>query len=878
MSLFRRIWALRSRSKIDREIEDEFNAHIQMRIADNLAAGMPEAEARRDAVLRFGNPAAMRERVVGVDAALNLDNLWNDIRFAGRRLWKSLGFSITAILTLALGIGATTAIFSAAYAVLLRSLPFQHADRIVTIGETHPQIVGGAEVTFPDYLDWRAQQSSFDQMAGYSIVSPETVSLVWDGHAEQVHRVLASSNLFSLLGIKPSLGRTFVEQDDTSSANHVVVISAEAWQRYFGADRTVIGRNVDLNGVSYTIVGVLPPGSAYPATGEFWMPLSLMDKESRASRVWHTVNVLGRLRPGIELGQARADMQTIAARLAQTYPATNRNFGVLLTPLREQLVGSLRPAVLSLVGCVVLVLLIACANVANLLLARAAAHLQEVAVRQALGASRLRLFTRSLSETLLLCLLGGVLGTLFAALMLPLLRIAFAHTVGADPSLAPTIELNIPVLLLTLSVCLFTSVLFGLLPMLKTPRSLAEALRPGDRGSTGKQSRSRSALVSAEIAIAIVVLFLGSLLLRSFQKLIQIDPGFRTDHLLSLEITLPQPRYEDQTAATNHFYEALIDKLRQSPGIVSAGTTNAVPLNASHSMSRFLIAGAPPLAPGTFPFAQIRYVSPDFFRTMGLGLVQGRGFELKDIENNANLFIVNQVFAQRYLSGKDPLTSSILLGVLSPHPDKIPVIGVVSNAHDLGVATDEEPELYLPGFGTHAVILLRTNVDPASVATEVRDAVRELDPNQPIYHVQTIDEVLSDSLARQKMTAVLLGIFALLALTLASIGIYGVIAYYVTQRTREIGVRMAIGANRTNILLLILREAATLTGIGIVAGLVGAFVSAHFAAALLFKTSNGDPVSVAASVFALLIVAMLAAVLPASRAATINPIEALRSE
>lgn len=283
MSLFRRMWALGSRARIDREIEDELNAHIQMRTADNAAAGMPAAEARRDAVLRFGNPTAMKERVAGVDTALSIDNLWNDIRFAGRRLRKSPGFSITAILTLALGIGATTAIFSAAYALLLRSLPFQHADRIVTISETHPQIAGGGEVTFPDYLDWHSQQSSFEQMAGYSIVSPETVSLVWDGHAEQVHKVLASSSLFSLLGVTPSLGRTFVEQDDNPNANHVAVISAEAWQRYFGADRTIIGRNVDLNGVSYTIIGVLPPGSAYPATGEFWMPLSLMDKESRAS-------------------------------------------------------------------------------------------------------------------------------------------------------------------------------------------------------------------------------------------------------------------------------------------------------------------------------------------------------------------------------------------------------------------------------------------------------------------------------------------------------------------------------------------------------------------------------------------------------------------
>ena len=295
-------------------------------------------------------------------------------------------------------------------------------------------------------------------------------------------------------------------------------------------------------------------------------------------------------------------------------------------------------------------------------------------------------------------------------------------------------------------------------------------------------------------------------------------------------------------------------------------------------MTRFLIAGAAPLAPGAFPFAQIRYVSPDFFRTMGLGLLRGRTFEQKDIENNANLFVVNQAFVERYLSGRDSLTSSILIGVLSPHPDKIPVIGVVSNARDLGVETDAEPELYLPGFGTHAVILLRTDIDPGGIAGEVRNAVRQLDPNQPIYHVQTIDEVLSDSLARQKVTAVLLGIFALLALTLASIGIYGVIAYSIEQRTREIGVRMAVGANRTNIVLLVLREVTTLTGIGILAGLAGALVCAHFLSTLLYQVSNADPVSIGASVVTLLIVGMLAAVVPAAQASMINPTEALRSE
>jgi predicted permease len=878
MSLFCRISNLFRRSRMDREIDAEIKSHLAMRTEDNITSGMLPDQAHRDALLRFGNPAATKEQVAACDAVLTLEGIGMDARYALRRLAKSPGFSITAILTLALGIGATTAIFSAAFALLLQSLPFQHADRIIGIFETHPQIVGGAEVNFLDYQDWRAQQKTFEQLAAYSSLSPDTMSLVMKDHGEQVHTVLASSNLFSLLGVRPFLGRTFVEQDDTPEANHVVVLSDEAWRRYFGGDRSVLGHSINLNSVSYTVIGVLPPGGAYPSTGEFWMPLSLTDKELRTRRVGHTLDVLGRLKPGTGLAEARSDMRTIAARLAQVYPETNRNIGVLLTPLREQLVGSLRPAILTLLGCVVLVLCIACTNVANLLLVRVSTHVREAAVRRALGANRLRMFTMYLSETLILCLLGGLLGTGLAALTLPLLRVAFAHTAGADPSLVGSIQLNIPVLLVTLGVCLFTAFLFGLLPMFKAPTELAESLRPGDRGSTGRQGWGRSALISTEIAIAVIVMFMGMLLIRSFQELIRVKPGFRTDHLLSLEITLPEPRYQDQSAATNHFYEGLIDKLRHSPGIVSAGTTTALPFEASHAMTRFLIAGATPLAPGALPMEQIRVVSPDFFHTMGLEVKQGRIFEQKDIENNSNFLIVNQAFVQRYLSGKDPLTSSILMNVLGSHPEKMPVIGVVSNAHDLGVDTEAEPVLYFAGFITHAVLLIRTNTDPKSVIPEVRNAVRALDANQPIYHVETIDEVLSDSMARQRMTAVLLGTFALLALTLASIGIYGVIAYSVAQRTREIGVRMAVGASRASILLLILREAATSTGFGILAGLVGAFVCAHFASALLFHTSSADPTSVCASVLSLLLVAMLAAVLPGGRAATINPVEALRSE
>ena len=547
-----------------------------------------------------------------------MHTMLRDLRYALRQLFKSPGFTLTAILTLALGIGANTAIFSVIYGLLLQSLPFRDAGRIVAILETHPQFASGAEATYPDYQDWRAQQKSFEQVAAYSVVNPSTVSLVVGDHGEQVQRVLASGDFFSTLGVSPLLGRLLNEQDDKAGSDHVAVLSAPAWRRYFGGDASVVGRSIALNGTSFTVVGVLPPGAIYPAEGEVWLPLSLLDKPTQASRVWHSVNVLGRLRSGVGLAEAGIDMRTIGARLSAAYPATNKLEGVVLKPLREQLVGSLRPAILCLMGAVLLVLLIACANVANLILVRATANQREVAIRQALGADRARLFSQFLAQTLILCLVGGALGTALAWLALPLLRLALSHTAGVDLALVQSIVLNVPVLLLTLSACVLTAVFFGLLPVTKTFASLAEAFRPGDRGVTAGNRRSRGALIAGEIAIAVIVLFLGMLVVRSFQKLVAVDPGFRTDHLLSFEMMLPQPHYSDSSAETTQFHERLLEKIAQMPGVVSAGSTTAVPLNPSMLMTRFLIEGAPPLAPGSFPYAQIRYVSPDFFRTMGI--------------------------------------------------------------------------------------------------------------------------------------------------------------------------------------------------------------------------------------------------------------------
>jgi predicted permease len=800
-----------------------------------------------------------------------------DFRYALRQLRRSRGFAITVVLTLALGIGATTAIFSCVYGLLLKSLPFRDEGRIVSLAETNSGVKGGVEATYPDYVDWRMQQRSFDQIAAYSVVNPTTVSLLANGHPEQLRRVLASGNFFSLLGVTPLTGRLFDQQDDSPGKDHVAVLSASAWGAFFGRDPNAIGRSVSLNGVAYTVIGVLPQNAAFPADGEVWLPLSLLDQPTQQSRVWHSVRVLGRLRPGIALTAARADMETIARAIAAAYPATNRGEGIELTPLHTELVGSLRPAMLCLMGAVVIVLLVACVNVANLLLVRATESRREIAVRQALGADRSRLLRQFLAQTLLLTLCGGALGVAFAAAALPLLRVALAHTAGAEAGLLQSMNLNIPVLLLTFAICTITAFLFGLLPASRSSQPLIDALRAGDRGSSAHH-RGHSLLVIAEIAMAVVVVFLSTLVGRSFQKLAAVDPGFRTDHLLSAEITLPTPRYTDASPLTNRFYEQVLERISRSAGVVSASTTTQVPLRPSQVMTRFLIEGTPPLAPGTYPYSQIRYVSPDYFRTMRIALLKGRSFMKSDIDSTTGFFIVNQAFAQRYLSSRDPLGANIVVGVLSPSPSKIPVIGVVANARDLGVDSNPEPEIYLPGYGLHAVVLVRSTLDPQSLAPVIRNAVLSVDPAQPIYHVEAIGEVLSDSVARQRMTAMLLGSFALLTLVLAAVGTFGVLSYSVAQRTREIGVRMAIGADRSHILALVFIQTARFSIAGISAGLIMALLSARLISSLLFETAPTDFASLSVSVGALTVVTIAAVILPAIRAASVNPVEALRSE
>ena len=807
-----------------------------------------------------------------------MESVLRDLAYAARQLRKSPGFAIAAIATLALGIGANAAIFSVVYGLLIKSLPFPDANQIVAILETHPRVPGAIEATYPDFLDWRSQQRSFDQLAAYSVINPNTVSLRLNDRSEQVRRVLASGNFFSVLGVSPLLGRTLNEQDDAGGGSQAAVLGYGAWQRYFGADPQIVGHSVELNGTHFTVVGVLPSRGEFPADGEVWLPLSLLDKPTQASRVWHSVRVIGRLRPGVSLSSANSEMQTIAASIARSYPATNRDVAVRLNSLRDQLVGSIRPALLCVAGSVVLVLLIACVNVASLLLVRAARSERDATIREALGASRRRLLSQHLALTTLICLAGGCLGILLAVALLPLIRLGLSHASGVDLSMIPTVRLNLPIIAATLAVCAATAFCFGTLPLVGRRSRLNGSAFGGERGHTGQHATKQNLLIGAEIATAVVVAFLSFLMIRSYQRLAAVDPGYRTDHLLSFEMELPQPHFQDGSPETHHFYDQLIGKLQQMPGVRAVASTTQVPLQPSLVMTRFLVAGEAPIAPGTYPVAQIRSVTPDFFATTGLAMESGRTFTHDELNGEANVFIVNHSFVEHYLGKRNPLGVKIVLGVLSPQPTSIPIIGVVSDAREVGLAAEAPPELFLPAYGVHEVLLVRADMDPHALIPQVQSLVRQIDPGQPVYHFQTLGEVVSDSMALQRVTTLLLAGFAALALILATIGTYGVLSYSVAQRTREIGVRMALGAQRGDIVTMFLRRAFAFSLAGTIVGLVIAQVCARALSGLLFKTSLTDPLALVLTLCALIAVSVLAVILPARRAATLEPTEALRTE
>jgi predicted permease len=621
----------------------------------------------------------------------------------------------------------------------------------------------------------------------------------------------------------------------------------------------------------------MPAGQQYPVETDLWLPLTQLDPGERSDRQYHAVDVIGRLRPGVSAKDAALELNTIAASLAQSYPATNRGIGVRLISMREALVGRLRPTLLALFGAVSLVLFIACANIANLLLVRATNRQKEITLRLALGATRKRLLRQFLVESLLLSFIGAVAGVLLAAAAIPILSYELARVSDQPFASATPIALSVPVLVFTGLLAVLTGVAFSIFPALSVAPVLNEGLHDNQRSVTSGKKPLRNLLAAGEMALAVVVLFVAALLLRSFQKLLAVDPGFRMDHLLAVKIDLPANVY-DKVASVESFSMRLQEQVQRIPGVTSAAITNALPLTPSKSLTRFAVQGAPPPPPGNFPVAQIRSVSPSYFRTLGIALHAGRMFEQKDVDDKTGAFLVNEAFARRYLANREAIGSRILVGVLTAQPVAVPVIGVVADAKDLGVDSGAAPVIYAAGYPNGQILLVRTSLEPSALAPSIRQTVTSLDRNLGVSDIKTMDGVLSDSLARPRLSALLLGCFAFLSVGLAAIGVYGVLAFAVTQRTREIGVRMALGAQRSQVLRLFLRDGALLVVTGAATGILGALAISRLLSAILFETAPADPVSAFFTVVVLVAVGIAAVCIPALRASKVDPMNALRAE
>ncbi len=796
--------------------------------------------------------------------------LWHDELMMGglRVIRRNPAVAFAAMATVALGIGANTAVFSVIEAVLLTPLPFSEPSRIVMIWETHPEL-SRLQVAAPDFEDWKTSASSFESIAAYSMQVGTKVTVIGSGAPFQAQATTASWNLFDLLGVKPIAGRTISRAED-QGGQKVLLISERLWRNQFAADRAAIGRSIRIGPDTWTIAGVMPSDAAFPAWAEVWLPFSYLDSGTVNQRRFHPLEVVARLKPGVTEAQAQGEMTAIAARLSRDYPATNKTIGAAVISLDAQTTGEVRPVLIALLGAVGLILLIACANVAHLLLARALAHSREAAIRAALGANWLRLARHSVGESLTLAMFGGAAGLWIASFALPILsRLAQ----GRIPRIEAA-HLDTRVFAFSFALVILSGILAGLLPALRAAAvDLNDALKSG--GAVVRAGRAGAFLVTAEVALAVTILSGAGLLLRSYANVLSGDPGFNAEHVLTAELSLPFPPAQ----ATQVFRDEILPKLRDIPGVQTAALVNMTPATIgtterSRWATRFGIPGHA-YEPGKFPVAQARFMSPQYLDAIGIHLRSGRALTAAD--ENQPVLLINETFARTYFPGQNPVGKSILLGVMLPTPNEIRIAGVVEDAPELGLEMTAPATLYTIGYG-QGTLLLRSAADPGQLTGSLRAAVAAVNPEFALGRVRTMTEIVSDSLARRKFALLLMTLFAAVGAALAAVGIYGVVSYSVASRVREMGLRMALGAQRGQLLRMVLRESGLRTLAGLAIGLAGAFASSRLLANLLYGTSPHDPVALFSACAALGLISLAAAWIPARRATRVDPMIALREQ
>jgi putative ABC transport system permease protein len=801
--------------------------------------------------------------------------MMRDIRFAVRALSRNPGFAIAALVTLALGIGATTAIFTIINALLLRPLPYQDPDRLMLVWERNiPRNKKDNVVSPGNYLHWREQVTSFDQLAGVSPNFRGTLSGE-GGEPEELPLQMVSTNFFPMLGVRPKLGRWFRDQEDTTPRT-AIMISYRLWQRRFSGDPKVVNRPAMINGQPMTIVGVMPEDFSFLFRDiDIWTTLGLPATARTPRGRW--MIVVGHLRRGATVAEAQAEMEAIHAGLRQQFPEFNSGWATTVVPLNEQLTGPLRPALLVLLAAVGCVLLIACANVANLLLARGAARRRELAIRTALGAARKAIVRQLLTESVLLSIVGGMLGLLIAWWGVTALKTIVAATIPLFPRL-DEIGVDLTILGFAVALSLTTGVLFGLVPALTlSGEDLQSGLREGGRSGTAREGLARSGLVIAQVALALVLLAGAGLLIRSFARLMDVNPGFRADSVMTAKISVSGDRYE-QDERVRQFFNELFDRLGRAPGVIAAGGVSFLPMNGMAAATGFSIVGRedPPLGQGHV--CEVRVVTGDYFGAMRIPLLAGRRFERREQAQKVNVVLINETLAKQHFPN-GAIGQHIIISWSDQTADEI--IGVVGDVRTSDLETAARPTIYWPqGRFSYpwTTAVVRTSGEASGVVPLVRQEVQRMDPAVPIADIRPLDEVVARSVAQRRLTMLLLGIFAAVALTLAAVGIYGVMSYIVARRTREIGVRMALGARRTDVLRLVLGRAMILSCIGVVVGGAAAWGATRYMTALLYQTEPGDPIIFAGVALVLVASTLLASYFPGRSAMRVDPLVALRAE